>query len=157
MKRSTFLAAGVAGLLLPAAVFAMARPDLNGEWKLNAAKSDFGAMPAPEKLVFKIDLKDPDFTLKQSVTTPQGENNSEQKFVIDGKEQSRNSSRGEVKFTPKWDGDNLVVDQKIQMQGNEITVHEQWSLGADGKVLTVTRNVKSPMGEMTMKMVFDKQ
>ena len=34
-------------------------PNLSGEWKMNPAKSDFGAMPAPEVLTRVIKHSDP--------------------------------------------------------------------------------------------------
>lgn len=157
MNRRFWMAACALALLVaPAAVFGQDRPDFSGEWKLNAAKSDFGMGQAPEKLLFKIDHKDPDFKLTQTVAGPQGEMTNDQTLVIDGKEQTRTSPRGEVKFTPKWVGKQIIVDQKLKIQDNDITIKETWSMADDKKSLIVTRQVQSPMGEMAMKMVMEK-
>jgi hypothetical protein len=157
MAHKLATAHGVLVLLLAAATaFAQDKPDFSGEWKLNAAKSDFGMGQAPEKLIFKIDHKDPNFKLTQTVTSPQGEMTNDQSMVIDGKEQTRTSQRGEVKFTPKWAGSEIVVDQKLKIQDNDVTIKETWSMAEDKKSLTVTRQIQSPMGEMTMKIVMDR-
>ena len=59
--------------------------------------------------------------------------------------------------TAKWDGDNLAIDQKGEFQGNEIDIHETWTLSPDGKVLTISRKINSAQGELEMKLVADKQ
>jgi hypothetical protein len=157
MKRRFWMAAWALTMLVaPATVVGQDKPDFSGEWKLNAAKSDFGMGQAPEKLLFKIDHKDPDFKLTQTVAGPQGEMTNDQTLVLDGKEQTRTSPRGEVKFTPKWVGKEIIVDQKLKIQDNDITIKETWSMAADKKSLTVTRQIQSPMGEMAMKMVMEK-
>jgi len=45
---------------------AQAKPNFSGTWKLNAGKSNFGPMPAPETRTDKITHQDPD--LKYSFT-----------------------------------------------------------------------------------------
>jgi hypothetical protein len=144
-------------LLAPAALQAADKPDYTGEWNLNAAKSDFGQMPAPEKLIMKIQQTGDEIKLTQTQSGPQGERTNDQSLIVNGQEQTRTTPRGEVKFTPKWDGDKLVVNQIMKIQDNEIKIKETWALGDDKKTLTITRDIDSPMGQMTMKTVLDKK
>ena len=58
----------------------------------------------------------------------------------------------EMKSTAKWDGDVLVIDSKMDMQGNAITITNRWTLSGDGKGLTVAMHFASPMGEGDIKM-----
>jgi len=144
--------------LSPAAVLADDKPDFTGEWKLNVDKSDFGPTPMkPDKLILKVDHKDPNITINQTIATPQGERSSDQNFVIDGKEQTRSTPQGDVKFTPKWDGQTFVVEQTRTIQGNDIKVLEKWVLSKDKKVLNISRDVTAPMGQFSTKMVMEKQ
>jgi hypothetical protein len=157
MNRRVWTAAcTLAMFVAPVTLLGQDKPDFSGEWKLNAAKSDFGMGQAPEKLIFKIDHKDPDFKITQTVAGPQGEMTNDQTMVIDGKEQTRTSQRGEVRFTPTWVGRQIIADQKLKIQDNDITIKESWSMADDKKSLTVTRQIQSPMGDMTMKIVMDK-
>ncbi|MEO8029073.1 MAG: hypothetical protein ABI823_21510 [Bryobacteraceae bacterium] len=153
MNRIVTLAATVAF----AALSAVAAPNLSGEWKLNAAKSDFGPVPAPDKMIRKIMHADPSLKMTTMQSGAQGEVTSELAYTTDGKETVNKSARGEVKGTAKWSGENLIIDSKREFQGAEITQHETWSLGDDGKTLTVLNKITAPQGEFDLKMVFEKQ
>lgn len=137
---------------------AFAKPNLSGDWKLNPAKSDFGPMPAPEKMTRKIGHKDPVLKSIQVQSGQQGEVTSELTYTTDGKESVNKTARGEVKGTAKWENDSIVIDSKREIQGvGEITQHEVWSLSADGKTLTVVNKLNTPQGEFEIKTVLEKQ
>lgn len=157
MKRRIVL--GV--LVMVAAAMAADKPDFTGTWKLDASKSDFGQMPAPEKMERVIDHKDPAIKIKTTQSTPNGERTMDTEYTLDGKEQKQETPRGTVMYTPKWEGNVVVIDSKrtmnVQGQQVEITGVERWSLSEDGKTMTVDSKMVAPMGEMTMKAVFAKQ
>jgi|HubBroStandDraft_4_1064222.scaffolds.fasta_scaffold76440_2 hypothetical protein len=139
--------------LLPA----QAKPNFTGAWKLNVAKSDFGAMPAPDSRNDKIVHDDPALADTIAQSGQMGETTAEMKFSTDGKE-TTNSVRGnEVKSIAKWEADELVIDGKAQFNGADVTLKDRWSLSADGKTLTIQRHVNSPMGETDQKFVLEKQ
>lgn len=157
MKRRIVL--GV--VMMMAAAMAADKPDFTGTWKLDASKSDFGQMPAPEKMERVIDHKDPSIKIKTTQSTPNGERTMDTEYTLDGKEQKQETPRGTVMYTPKWEGSVVVIDSKrtmnVQGQTVEITGVERWSLSADGKSMTVDSKMVAPMGELTMKAVFAKQ
>jgi hypothetical protein len=140
-----------------AAMPAMAKPNFSGTWKLVADKSDFGPMPAPEKLYQKVEHTDPDLKVTTTQATQQGEMTAELSYNTEGKE-TTNQFRGQpMKSTAKWDGDSLTIDSKIDFQGNEITLNDKWLLSEDGKTLTVNRKLNTPQGELEMKIVLAKE
>lgn len=150
----------VAALCTAAVVFpgaAWAKPNFSGTWKLNAAKSNYGQLPTPEKLVRTITHEDPALKISTTQTTQQGEVTSELNYTTDGKSVTNKTPRGEVTGAAKWDGDVLTITSKRELQGMEINQHEQWTLSADGKVLTVNNKVGTPQGEFEIKIVLDKQ
>ncbi|MBE0660777.1 MAG: hypothetical protein IH602_23995 [Bryobacteraceae bacterium] len=157
MKRRVML--GV--LALTVAAIAADKPDFTGTWKIDAAKSDFGQMPAPEKMERVIDHKDPSIKIKTTQSTPNGDRTMDTEYTLDGKEQKQETPRGAVMYTPKWEGNVVVIDSKrtmnVQGQQVEITGVERWSLSEDGKTMTVDSKMVAPMGELTMKAVFAKQ
>lgn len=148
-------------LALAVAAIAADKPDFTGNWKLDAAKSDFGQMPAPEKMERLIDHKDPSIKIKTTQSTPNGDRTMDTAYTLDGKEQKQETPRGVVMYTPKWEGAIVVIDSKrtmnVQGQQVEITGVERWSLSEDGKTMTVDSKMVAPMGELTMKAVFAKQ
>lgn len=157
MKRRIVL--GV--VMMMAAAMAADKPDFTGTWKLDASKSDFGQMPAPEKMERVIDHKDPAIKIKTTQSTPNGDRTTDTAYTLDGKEQKQESPRGVIMYTPKWEGSIVVIDSKrtmnVQGQTVEITGVERWSLSEDGKTMTVDSKMVAPMGELTMKAVFAKQ
>jgi hypothetical protein len=154
MIRTTLL---VMAVLLLAVAPALAKPDFSGEWKMNAEKSDFGPMPPPEKMVQKVDHKDPKLAVVSSQTGAQGELTLDQKYTTDGKESLNKFRDNDLKTVVTWDGDSLVFNSKVNFNGNDVGIDDKWALSEDGKVLTVTRHVTAPQGEFDAKIVLDKQ
>jgi len=136
---------------------AQAKPNFSGTWKLNTAKSDFGAMPAPDSRTDKITHDDPALTDSLTQSGQMGEVNAELKYSTDGKETTNTVRGNEVKSTAKWEGDELAIAGKAQFNGADVTLTDRWSLSADGKTLTILRHVNSPMGETDQKIVLEKQ
>jgi hypothetical protein len=136
---------------------AQAKPNFSGTWKVNTAKSDFGAMPAPDTRTDKITHEDPDLKLHVAQSSQMGEMNYDAVYTTDGKE-CTNSVNGNVfKSTLKWEGDELALDTKGSFNGNEFTAKDRWTLSEDGKTMTVQRHLASAMGETDQKVVFEKQ
>lgn len=155
-RRSMLILAALTGLSASLAC-AADKPNFSGGWKLNSGKSDFGMMPAPDKLERTIKHTDPKMNINSVSVGAQGEQKSESNYTTDGKD-SMNTVRGaEVKSVAAWEGDVLVIKSKREAQGMEITVVENWSLSADGKVLTVLNKIGTPQGDFEMKTVMDKQ
>jgi hypothetical protein len=136
---------------------AQAKPNFSGDWKLNTSKSEFGPMPAPESRTDKIAHNDPNLKVTTTQSGPNGQGTVELKYTTDGAE-STNEIRGNpMKSTSKWDGDTLIISTKGSFGGNDITFDDKWSLSGEGKVLTISRHIKAPQGELDQKLVLDKQ
>ncbi len=144
-------------MLLLCATVAVAKPNFTGEWKMNPSKSDFGMMPAPSSIVQKITHNEPDLRVVSTQVGQQGEFTSDSKYVTDGKECVNKFREFERKSTLKWDNDTLVIESKMEFQGNPVTITERWSLSEDGKTLTVNRHFSSSQGEGDAKTVLEKQ
>lgn len=154
-KASPYLLTTV--VLLVCVSVAEAKPNFTGEWKLNAAKSDFGMMPPPTSVVQKITHEEPSLKVVRTQVSERGEFTSEAAYTTDGKECINKTRMGESKSTLKWDGDTLVIERKMDFQGNEVTITEKWTLSEDGKSLTQDQHFSSAQGEGDMKMVLEKQ
>lgn len=153
-SRHRLMAAGVIALLV--AGWAAAVPNFSGEWTINVDKSDFGPQP-PQRKSQTIEHKDPQLTIKVVVKTDDGERRGELKYTTDGKECTNDVMGNVVKSVAKWDGAKLVIDSKANFNGNDIALHDVWSLAAGGKTLTIERHFKGPNGEADQKLVMDKQ
>jgi hypothetical protein len=145
-------------LVSASTLWAQSKPNFSGEWTLAPGKSDFGMMPPPSSGVQKIAHNEPQLKVVSTQISDQGTNTTESTYTTDGKEcVNKGFMDSEMKSTAKWDGDVLVIDSKMDIQGNAITISNRWALSADGKSLTVAMHFASPMGEGDVKMVYDKK
>ena len=142
-------------LLFTATVFA--GPNFSGDWKLNASKSDFGPMPAPETLTMKIEHKDPALKVEAVQVGQQGEVKSESNYTTDGKDSKNKMRNNEMVSKVKWEAEALTFDTKLDFQGNEVTFKDNWTVSADGKTLTIKRKINAPQGEFETLQVLEKQ
>jgi hypothetical protein len=139
------------------AACAAAAPDFSGTWKLNNAKSNYGQMPPPTSMTQTIKHADPKLSVAMKQVRDEGEFEWEANYTTDGKESTNEIMGSPMKSVAKWEGDALVIETKGNFGGGEMTIKSRWTLSADGKTLTVDQQMASSMGEMTMKMVMEKQ
>ncbi|MBI3682056.1 MAG: hypothetical protein HY235_16860 [Acidobacteria bacterium] len=158
MTRKTFVLclAAVLAIVLTAAPVE-AKPNFSGTWKLLADKSDFGPMPPPDKYEQKVEHSDPDMKVTTTQVGQQGEFTSDVSYNTEGKETTNQLRGNAMKSVARWDGDTLVVDSKLDFQGNEITISDKWSLAEEGKSIIIQRKLNTPQGELEMKVVLAKQ
>ncbi len=129
------------------------KPNFSGSWKLDGAKSDFGPQPVPDSMTMKVSHDDPKLKVAQS--GPQGD--SEMVFTTDGKEVTNQMQGMDVKGVAKWEGEKIVVNNKLDLGGTEVSFKQTYSLKDGGKVMISDMHIVSPQGEFDMKMVFNKQ
>lgn len=138
-----------------------AKPDFTGKWSLDAAKSDFGQMPAPDSIVHDIDHKEPNVKITTTQKSTAGETSNTRTFSTDGKESTNKISMMGAEYpvatSAKWEGQSLAVSASFDAQGNAIQLNDTWALSPDGKVLTIARVAKTPQGDFTTKSVYNKQ
>jgi hypothetical protein len=132
--------------------------NFSGEWKLDAAKSDFGPAPAPDLMTRSIKQTLPAVEISTHQKGAAGETTTQLKYTLDGKESVNKLPTGEAKGTAKIDGENIVIQSTREVQGTSIASKETWSLSDGGKVLTILNHISIPgQGELDFKLVFDKQ
>ncbi|MGO4884575.1 MAG: hypothetical protein ACLP59_27710 [Bryobacteraceae bacterium] len=143
------LALGLAG--------AQAKSDFTGTWKVNLAKSDFGAAPAPDSVVETIVHQEPAIKVKYVQVGGTGDVTSDMVYSTDGKESVNHMGDNEFKTTLKWEGEDLVGETKGSFDGNDFIAKDRWSLADGGKTMIVVRQVSADGADFEMKMVFEKQ
>lgn len=138
-------------------LLAAEKPNLTGNWKMNAEKSDWGKLPKPAGLLRKIVHNEPSLTVNTVFQTDKGELTTEFKYSTDGKE-SINTVRGvEVRSIAKWDGDALVIESHRPAQGGDFTTKEKWVTVDGGKAMVVMSKSTSPQTDFTVTMYLEKQ
>jgi hypothetical protein len=136
---------------------AQAPPNLSGEWKLNIALSDYGAVPLPQIMTRRIQHDDPSLHISTYQKRAQGETTTELAYTTDGRECVNQIQGSEARGTAKWQGDRLVIESVRNLQGSEIKSVETWTLSNGGRVLTIANHLALQQQEYNIKLVFDKQ
>jgi hypothetical protein len=146
-------------LMLVGAVQGQTKSDLNGTWKMDPAKCEFGSGPAPvpERRTDRISYHEPN--LKDTITQMRRgqETTYDMNYLTDGTETNNAVPNGDVKSTAHWEGDTLAIDTKGKIGGHSVTFKDRWTLAPDGKTLILHRRLGTFFGETLQKIVFDRQ
>jgi hypothetical protein len=157
-------------LVVSTLLFSFTKPvfqtNFSGTWALNEGKSElgqFGARGAANKII--VDQKDGAVTVTRNATGFTGEaTSSTEALATDGKEVETTVFNGaKKKSSLKWaaDGQTFTITYGILFEANgqsfELKGTETWSLGADGKSITLQNAMTTPQGDITTKAVYDKQ
>jgi hypothetical protein len=143
---------------------AAAKSNLTGEWKLNAAESDFGDVPPPMRQMEVVTQAGDEFAIAITIEREEMKQNYTLRFQAGGAEMplAKGSFPEDAPFRilgvkGEWQGAVLVVTQRVSFQGAEGTLTASYSLSADGKVLRKTTHVAMDAGTFDTKTVYDKQ
>jgi hypothetical protein len=132
------------------------RPSFSGEWKMNAAKSDFGVLPPPASIRRTITHAEPALMIIEEQKSDQGDQNTTRKYVTDGSAMTFTSNGADVKSSARWeDAKTLLVVSDVEIVG--LTFRDKMSLSPDGKMLTSQIHISSPQGDVDITVAFDKQ
>ena len=141
-----------------------AKPNLTGEWKLNAAASDFGDVPPPRRQSEVVTQAGDEFAIAITIEREQMKQNYTLRFQAGGAEMplAKGSFPEEAPFRilgvkGEWQGAVLVVTERVSFQGAEGTLTANYSLSANGKVLRKMTHVAMDTGTFDTKTVYDKQ
>ncbi len=136
-------------LLIP--VFAGNEHD--GTWKLNAGKSDTGDRQAPQ-MTMKVTTRGVEFDVLQ--TTDSGD--LLLKFREDGKEAVNQLPGGAVmRSTHRREEEAMLGEYRISTPEGVIKQFDRITYSADGKTMTMEREITTTQGGFKMKLVFDRQ
>jgi hypothetical protein len=153
LSKAALIIAALAGMALAAD-----KPNFSGDWKMNAAKSNFGPIPAPATYTRKVTHMEPSITIENTQTgTALGDQHDTRTYTTDGKEVSYQANGADVKAAITWDGNALLINSKASIQGMDIIIKDTIMLADDGKTMTDAVHVASPQGDIDLALVFDKQ
>lgn len=146
--------------------FGQGKTDLSGTWKLNVAKSDFGPVPGPTAQTDVIEQIGQTITISVTAETEEGKLQYPVTLVTDGKEvmippdapgAHPNPEVTLQSLSASWDGATLTVNQKLTYGTDPVTGVSHYALSPDGKVLTISSDYQSGMGDASRTFVFEKQ
>jgi hypothetical protein len=145
-------------IAVPAVSAAQQVPNLSGTWVLQADKSDFGMIPAPQSRTDVIEHQEPKLTIKRTVvTTAAGESILNLVYAVDGKPHKNMAGPSELTSTLSWEGRTLVTVSTLETDQGQATITDRLTLSEDGKTLTQQRTLSMQGQEAKQTMVMVKQ
>lgn len=162
MKKALLLFALGLGLV----AIAVAGIDFSGTWGLNAEKTT-AANPAPAggggggggrggggggEMTIKMTATE------MAITRTMGGNAMETKYILDGKENTVNVGRGDMKYTAKITGEGVTIEgSQAGRDGTPTPIKYEYSISADGKTLTVATTRTMGGEQRITKQIYDKK
>jgi len=138
-------------------VLAADQPDFTGNWTLNVGRSKFGKMPKPQSMTLTAAKKGEVLHSVQTTEDGQGKRSVEGDWFLDGKQHPVDPAATTNKQTQmsKWDGMTLVSERRGADGSYLETIHMM--LSGDGKTATERVNVKSPNGNNTSTLIWERK
>lgn len=140
-----------------------AKPDFNGKWKLDAAKSE--GLPPGMDQTMTVEQNGDEINIKTTVRMPDGEQTFPDSYAVTSKEveltkDAPNGQKQKVKRTSKWTESGLEVVERAEIETPDgavtVTAKRKWSISADGKTLIIEMEVEGPNGKQSSKRTFTK-
>jgi hypothetical protein len=145
-------------LAIGATVRAGQRPDLSGTWVLNLAKSHLQIRSDLDSGAFTIDHKEPAFRFSRIFVAGGKEDASSYDLTTDGKEKIVKEPGRTTASRMYWDGDVLVLDEKIVLaNGREATNVVRYSLRDGGMTLVAEEKFRGPVRRYDNLWVADRK
>lgn len=142
-------------LLLEAVVAFASANTLVGTWRLNVAKSKFGASPPPKSAIAKVESKDGGITVHLSIVNADGKKGEFQYSAsYGGKDYPMSGSKVFDAIALKRVDDH--TDEVIYKEKGKVIQTSKRAVSNDGKTLTITD--EAPSGKSASAVsVWDRQ
>jgi hypothetical protein len=158
------LAGSAATLCAQSNMRPVTRPNLNGTWKLNVAQSDFGQVPPPLRQSEVVIQAGEEFAIAITLEREETKQNYTLRFRAGGDPSplAAGSFPDDAPFRilsvkGEWQGQTLLVTEKVSFQGSDGTLTARYTLSANGKSLNKQTHVSMNGGEFDTHTVYDKQ
>jgi hypothetical protein len=138
-----------AGTGRPGMTSTQSRSDFSGVWELNFEKSSLRG-PAPERILMKIDHKEPRLVQEIFVTIAGGK---EQRMTFNleiGAETTNPMGGATARNHAWWQEQELVIESKVSLSGREAYFKDHWSLSEDGQTLTMEHRDDDLAGQIAV-------
>ncbi len=157
-------------LAMSFAVAALALPSLaqdsklNGTWKLDNTKSNFGQFPPPTSETDTLTVKGNEFKQEYTSVTARGEQKGMRSCTVDGKEVNLTPDdprvqMGAIKLSKmqcSWEGNAVVFLETASLNGGTLTDKLTFSPSDDGKTITMDSHITAAQPFSDRKLVYDK-
>jgi len=146
----------VASVLLVPYVSSAPKPNFTGTWKVNLQKSKL-QIPPPESTVFVVDHQEPSLRITRTHVFQGKSDTFTIQLTTDGKEVVHKDDKRTIYSRVYWEGNVLVFDSRIVVEGGEATNVVRYRMAKDGQSLTARERLRSPQRNYDNVWVMKKQ
>ena len=145
----------------PAPATTAAKPDFNGTWKVNLAKSQYSPAPAPSSETTTLTLAGDDLTIAFDSSDENGKQHFTHTLKMGGPEVTFPTAGSQsplviLSSKAEWKDNSIMVTDKISFQGGGGWLVSVYTLSPDGKTLTKAFTATVDQGTFDMTAVYDK-
>jgi hypothetical protein len=124
-------------------------PNFTGIWKLNLEKSTIRG-PQPKQVLMNIEHHDP-ILIQQVLLTDANGAEQRQVFTCRIGTEVKNSVGGlELRSGSQWNGQELVIESRMNARGREFYFKDHWSLSEGGRILTMEHRDDDLAGQISV-------
>jgi len=160
MKKVCLVAVALAAFALPSLG---QESKLNGTWKLDVAKSNFGQFPPPTSETDTIAVTGNEFKQQFTSVTARGTQNGLRSCTIDGKQidltpDDPRVQLGAIKLSKmqcSWEGKAVVFLETANLNGGVLTDKLTFTPSDDGKTMTMSSHITSATMNGDRKLVYE--
>jgi hypothetical protein len=132
-----------------------AKPNYSGTWNFNPSRSEL-QVPVPTSAVFELDHREPVFRMKRTFVTDGKTETWSIDLSTDGKEVLKEEAGSTTRGRIFWEGNLLVYEATISMNGRTARDVVRYELSEDGKILTATERFRGPVVKYDNLWIFEK-
>lgn len=135
------------------------KPNFSGTWIFNAKKSTL-MVPAPANMTLRITHDDPKISFARSQVYGDKTFQWDLETLTDGKKEVVQKSRGYTSNNRVyWQGDSLVIEQKLTSEGTTVNDVVTYTLAPDGQSLEAVEHFETvgTRGSATNKWAYQRQ
>ncbi len=151
---------GVVGFAVAVAVACVAlaadRPDFSGDWTLSLSRSTLATKGIQSGTVRTVH-REPKFNFSRTFVTSDGPDESSYELTTDGTEKVERSGKMTRHSRMYWDGDQLVLDEKLELGDRTATNVVHYSLADGGKTLIAKESFRGPKLQYDNVWVFERK
>ncbi len=148
------------GVLAPLTIGAEVarKPNFSGTWKLDMALSQLGKLPGqPRARTDVIEHREPEIRQTLYLDNVSRMDTTIYRYTTNGKPTVNQVDGKDIHSTVWWEGNRLRLESKTKLLVLDVSLKERWALSPDGKRLTMTRRVESPLMKGDQVLVFVRQ
>jgi hypothetical protein len=159
MKKMILVAAVITGVVFTAGTAAAPpKPDFSGTWVFNPSRSQLELKLALESGVFTIDHQEPRFRFSRVFVVGGKEDALSYDLTTDGQEKVEDGPGRTTTSRLYWDGDVLVLDERIVLKdGRQAANVVRYSLQDGGRTLVADETFRGPIRKYANHWVADRR